>query len=186
MSPHDDPVAPREAPAAKSARRSAATEAASRTEFAVATRQFLQGQITLADSKAAVVLTVSAALVAYLIRSGRGTGPPMSWEPESLLTMAAFAALTAGIVGALAVVLPRFAGRGEGYVFWQAILSYETPEDYAKEVLGLDARAIEATLLEDCHRLSSICLRKFRVLRWAMWLAGLGLLLGLTRVLLFR
>lgn len=157
-------------------------------EFAMATRRFLQDQITLADSKAAVVLTMSIMIVAYLVRSGGGPGwhgPPSTWGLEGTLALGALLALGAGVLGALAVVVPRYAGRAEGYVFWQAVLMHEAPRDYADAILGLDARALEATLLEDCHRLSSICARKFRVLRLTMWSASLGLLLGLIRVILF-
>lgn len=157
-------------------------------DFAVATRSFLQDQIRLADSKAAVVSTVSIAVLAYLLRAGGGGDwhrPLAAWGWDSLLGLGAVAALGAGLAGSLAVVLPRVAGRSEGYVFWQAILGHPTSEDYARAVRELDDRALEASLLEDCHRLAGICARKFAALRRSMRLASLGLLLGLLWLALF-
>lgn len=157
--------------------------------FAVATRGFLQGQISLADSKAGVVLTLSIMVVAYVVRSGGGPGwkgPLATWGPDAVLALGATLLLGVAVIGALAVVVPRYAaGHPEGYVFWRAVLARPTPGAYADEVLGLTEEELERALLEDCHRLSSICSRKFRVLRWTMWTASLGLLLGLTRAIAF-
>lgn len=157
-------------------------------DFAVATRRFLQDQITLADSKAAAVSTVSIAVLAYLLRSGAGAAwhralPAWGWD--SLLGLGAVLGLGAGLVGSLAVVLPRVAGGSEGHVYWRAILGHPTPGDYARAVRELDDRELETTLLEDCHRLSGICARKFAVLHRSMWSASVGLLLALLWLALF-
>lgn len=157
-------------------------------DFAMGTRRFLEGQITLADSKAAVVSTVSIAVLAYLLRAGGAAAwhrPLTTWGWDSLTSLGAVAALGAGIVGSLAVVIPRIAGRREGYVFWHSILAHTTPEDYARAVQELGPDDVEAVLLEDCHRLAGICARKFSVLRRSMWAAGAGLLLGLLWLALF-
>lgn len=158
------------------------------TDFAVATRRFLQDQITLADSKAAVVSTVSIAVLAYLLRAGGAADwhrPLAAWGWDSLLSLGAVAAMGIGIVGSLAVVIPRIAGRREGYVFWHAILAHETPADYARAVQELGTEEVETELLEDCHRLAGICARKFAVLRRSMASASAGLLLGLLWLALF-
>lgn len=158
------------------------------SDFALATRRFLQDQITLADSKAAVVTTVGVAVLAYLLRAGGAADwrrPLSSWGLDSLLGLVAVLALGGGIVGALAVVLPRIAGRREGYVFWHAILDHEAPGDYARAIRALEPDEVEAALLEDCHRLAGICARKFEVLRRAMWAASVGLLLGLLWLALY-
>lgn len=157
-------------------------------DFAVATRRFLEGQITLADSKAGVLLTLSVMVLAYLVRVGSGTawqGSLGAGGAESLLAVATLVGLGGGLVGALAVVVPRTRGRPEGLVFWRAILEFETPRDYAEAVTRLDAEAVATSVLEDCHRLSALCARKFAVLRWALWAASLGLLAGLAWLLLY-
>lgn len=52
-------------------------------------------------------------------------------------------------------------------------------------VLRVDRDGIVAGLLEDCHKLATVCDRKFAALRWAMGAASLGLLLSLLWLLLY-
>lgn len=157
-------------------------------DFAVTTRGILQEQINLADSKAGVLSTVSILILAYVVRVGGG---PV-WEEavaspgwETLVAVGALLGLGAGIAGALSVVIPRTAGEPQGYVFWQAILEFGSAEAYTEAVSDLTEEEVAAALLEDCHRLSTLCRRKFSVLRWAMWAAGIGLLLSLLWLALF-
>jgi len=157
-------------------------------EFAVTTRRILQEQINLADSKAGVVSTLSILVLAYVVRIGGGP----AWREavsnpgwETLVAVGALLTLGVGIAGALSVVIPRTAGDPQGYVFWQSILEFGSAEAYTDAITGLTEDRVVAALLEDCHRLSTLCKRKFSVLRWAMWSAGAGVLLSLLWLALF-
>lgn len=174
--------------AGRGARGSGPAAAEDRLDFAVTTRRFLQDQINLADSKAGAVSTVSVLLLAYVVRIGSeraGLAELSAASPEPWLLLGGVLALGTGIAAALSVVVPRLVGEPDGLVFWQAILAYPSARDYADEVVRAERGEIVAGLLEDCHKLSTVCQRKYAALRWAMGAASLGLALSLLWLLLF-
>jgi hypothetical protein len=137
--------------------------------------------INMADNKAAFIVFGAAALAAYL-RAGVAAWlehPVLAFAP--LVRVAAMALMIASSVCAIIVVAPRARGRGmRSLTYFGGIAGYGSPAEYVQAVHQRTADELGTALLEQCHVIAELAVRKFQWLRWAMWLAGAGFLLVLA------
>lgn len=140
--------------------------------------------INMADNKAAFVVFGAAALGAYLRPDvGAWLRQPV-WEAAPLVRVLAMLLMVAGSVCAVIVVAPRSFGHGRSLTFWGGIAEHEDMEEYVDAVEGRSSQELGRALLEQVFIISQLAVRKYRWLRWSVWLVGSGFLLVLVAALL--
>ncbi|MGQ0589141.1 MAG: Pycsar system effector family protein [Sphingosinicella sp.] len=150
-------------------------------EFAKAHSEYINGYIVLADTKAAWVFAIPAAAIAYLA-SQQGVWTlvtsPGNWL-EKLLIAAAFALLLVCASAAFAVIVPRLGKSTEGVVFFAAVANMASADEFLAALAPLDESSLLDARLRHNFEIASVCARKYRMLRRAMWcgLAGLAAML---------
>jgi hypothetical protein len=158
----------------------------SQIDFAYCVHAYLRDSIKFADQKAAFILAIASALLAFLVKQG---------AQKSLLTplglrhfsewSAFFACLLTGLAGLLSllVVLPRLGKKTGGPIYWGGILELGGLAAYKATFQGLDKNGIVMAVLDHCYDLAEIANRKFELLKWATWF-GAGAAIAATCVLL--
>lgn len=162
---------------------------ASTSDFAEAVHNYIRQYINLADTKAAFTFTVTTTLLAFLYQQGvssRWIKPPSTWGPGDILGFIAMLGLAGGSLVSLAVIVPRLKGSKRGYVFWNAIVEFDSAANYAEEVLRRSSNELVKAKLEHCYELASVCTRKYRTLNLAIRIGALGLSAGVLYLLFFR
>ena len=146
--------------------------------FIESVHDYVREYIRLADQKAAFLFTGATALLAFLYKTGvsaRWRSPVMTWNLLDIATFLAVVALAVSVVLALLVVMPRTSGSRRGVVFWKAIAEFQTGRHYSDEVRMLSAATLSQIKAEHCFDLAKVCRQKYRMLRGAMWVGGIGL-----------
>jgi multisubunit Na+/H+ antiporter MnhB subunit len=134
--------------------------------------------IRLADQKATFFFAGATALLAFLYRndvSARWLKPPIMWNLLDVVALVAMVALAIGAVLALLVVIPRTPGSKRGYIFWEAIAEYRSGRDYADELSALSPATLYQIKAEHTFDLAHVCRRKYKMLRWSLWVGAVGL-----------
>lgn len=160
-----------------------ATDIQARLQFAEATHQYIRSYIAAADQKAIFFFTGSTALLAFLFRNGVSTRwlkPVMQWNIIDTFGFVAMVALAIGAMGALFVIIPRTPGSRRGFIFWEAIAEYDTGRHYADELSVLSPASLFQVKAEHCFDLAGVCRKKYRYLRWALWICSVGLVASLA------
>lgn len=143
--------------------------------FADFLHQSLNHNIALADRKSSIVFTLASAVIVFALQHD----DPALRGQEGLLAQAVWSGvllvLTGSAVSAFAVVFPRIHRQRNGFLFWSSVARHATAADYAGSVSGQSAIALDAAKFEHCYALARICEAKYRLLRLAMIMAGLGL-----------
>ena len=143
------------------------------TDFADFHQGYVSQYIQLADAKAGVVITVSGALIGYLLSHATfaaaiGVGSLMSW-----LCLATIVALVASFLLAFWAVRPR-GGRPTGPIYFASVARFEDAEAYRKHVASMSERELAEARLDHCYAISKIADEKYLALRWAMLAALVG------------
>lgn len=148
------------------------------SRFVLSTHAYLREQIRNADQKAVFFFGASTALLAFMHSteaSGRWLKPPGTWNLVDTATFVGMAALAVAGLAALATVVPRLPGSKRGLVYFNAIAEYESDTAYAKDAMATSSRGLLTELAKHCHVLGRICRTKYRILRFAVWSALVGL-----------
>lgn len=149
-----------------------------RGEFASFAHQYIRDYIALADQKATFFFTGATALLAFLYNqnvSDHWLKPLMEWNILDTIAFVAMAALAAGALLALLVIIPRTPGSRRGFLFWQAIAEYDTGRQYSDELWRLSGPSLVQIKAEHCYELARVCRRKYWMLRSALWTGAVGL-----------
>lgn len=160
-----------------------AADIQARLQFVEATHQYIRSYIAAADQKAIFFFTGSTALLAFLFRNGVSTRwlkPVMQWNIIDTFGFIAMVALAIGAMGALLVIIPRTPGSRRGFIFWEAIAEYDTGRHYADELSVLSPASLFQVKAEHCFDLAGVCRKKYRYLRWALWVCSVGLVASLA------
>lgn len=153
-------------------------EGDAQSKFMEFVHQYIREYIRLADQKATFFFTASTALLAFLYRSDISAGwakPVMQWNILDIVAFVAMTALAIGALTAVVVVIPRTSGSRRGFIFWEAIAEYGTGRDYADEISVLSSATLSQIKAEHCFDLANVCRRKYRVLRYALWICAVGI-----------
>lgn len=145
-------------------------------EFAGFHEGYLSRYIQLADTKAGTALVVVAATLGYLLGLDKFVSALClhgTW-PTSGLAIAT--SLLLGVAGAasFAVIAPRGSPPGNGLVYWEDVAG-RTRDQFVADVGAAGADGLAKDRLRHTYVLSTICRRKYQVLRAALWAGGLGL-----------
>lgn len=147
--------------------------------FAESVHKYILEHIQLADTKAAFMSTVAAALMAFLDRSTDSVNyflmSPLRWTLRGWLAFFSTLLLTTTIVAALGVVVPRRKGGRQGLIFWEAVADQPTGAAYSQVVMGCNAEDLVREKLDHCYTLAHICRRKYRWLDAAVRIGAAGL-----------
>lgn len=152
------------------------------TEFANFHEGYVRSYITLADTKAAVVFALTSSVIAYLFSSSNFHAllfRPTSSLPTALAYGTSIAFVLSAALAAW-VIVPRTPHTGEGLVFFGAVRNYPTDEAYVRAVRESTESELTQARLRHCYNVSTVCWRKYRALKWAIWFSVLGLALLLV------
>ncbi len=148
-------------------------------KFASDVHTYIRQYIQIADQKAAFLFAGVAAMTAFL--HGRGITKlwlkdPRLWNLPDAIAFIAVTGLLLGALLAIYVVLPRLGGAARGIVFWNAITNFANGKEYASHVQKCDPAELAGAKLEHCYEIASVCQRKYRIVAWALWCGGAGLI----------
>ena len=146
-------------------------------QFAYFLHLYIRDFIKFGDQKAAFVLAVTSAILAFLVRQGAQKSLLAPLGNRSFSDWSAFFAcllVSLGACMALLVVLPRLRGKPHGIVYWGAFLPLGDASAYKATLRPLDEHQLVSAVLEHCYELAEIADRKYELLKWATWLGALG------------
>lgn len=150
------------------------------TDFADFHQTYVSHYIQLADTKAGAVITVTGALIAYLLSKSEFLSvPPLS------SAVAAMHALTLGLLAlsfvfGFWVVSPR-GKESSGPVYFGSVAAFGDAESYRHHLNDMSEEQLANARIDHCFALAQVCTDKYAKLRWAMLTGMTGLLLtGLT------
>lgn len=150
--------------------------------FASFVHQYIRDYIKLADQKATFFSTGATALLAFLYNKGVSVHwlkPVMTWNLLDIMAFVAMLFLSLGVLFSIFVVIPRTAGSKRGFLFWEAIAEYETGRQYADELSVLTPSSLFQIKADHCYDLAKVCRRKYKCLRWSLFLLAFGLFAAL-------
>jgi hypothetical protein len=153
-------------------------------EFAKYANLHSNEYIRLADSKAAILITLlSANLLVLVQRAGEYiTGHHSTWHIVLVLVACLFA--TTSLAVAINVIRPRLVSNANpGHFFWDDVASVEKSV-YAESFQALTPRVMFRELGEHNHNLSMSAIRKFRWLRIGFGLVLLSVMFSASVILL--
>ena len=154
-------------------------DAAAALSFAQHLHGHVFDQIRFADQKATVLLGVTSAVLALLYRAGLHDLWLQSrnhWTASACVSLVAILLDGTALAYALLAVLPRLRPASpRRLAYWRAVAGLGSSTEYSRAVLALPQSELACQLLEDCHALSVVCARKFRLLSASFWVAAGGL-----------
>jgi len=130
--------------------------------FGKGVTDYLNHYVSVADTKAAGVLTVDLALAGYLLTQN----PAVSWS--LWFHWIALLLLLASGGTALVALYPRTPRIGSSLIFWEDVCSRATLEVYLKDLSQADEAEVERQYGAQNHIVSGILKRKYKAVRWAM------------------
>jgi hypothetical protein len=150
---------------------------------------YLGSAITFADQKAAFLFAADSAFLGYLLSRGllHQLAPKNgSWLLLEWLAFGCLISLGISIGAAIYVVTPRLGGNDRGIIYFGAIAARKNSEQYVTEVLSSTDSSLNAALAEHSYEMARISKRKYRHLRFGVWVGALGFLAGLAYIGLTR
>jgi hypothetical protein len=146
-------------------------------QFAYFLHLYIRDFIKFADQKAAFILALASAILAFLVRQGAHKSLLAPIGNRNFSDWSAFFAcflISSTSLLALLVVLPRLSGKRTGVVYWGAFLQSGGASAYKATLQPLDGNRLVSEILEHCYELAEIADRKYELLKWATWLGALG------------
>ena len=147
------------------------------SQFAYFLHLYIRDFIKFADQKAAFILAVASAILAFLVKQGAQKSLLAPIGNRNFSDWSAFFAcllISSASLLALLVVLPRLSGKGTGIVYWGAFLQSGGASVYKETLQRLDENRLVSAIFEHCYELAEIADRKYELLKWATWLGALG------------
>jgi hypothetical protein len=138
-----------------------------------------------ADAKAAPVLALQIAILGALAARFEKLIPALFADPWCFNNGVLWVVLIAFVVFMFATVLtaarvymPMHPRTGESLIYFEDIAAMRS-EEFVKRSKEMSSNVIEEQLLSQIHIVSQIASAKMRRVRWAFWLSGPSLVLGL-------
>lgn len=156
-------------------------------EFASFHEQYVRHYIQLADAKAGLCFSLISAVLGYLVSKNEVQMVILNPSCTAKFSVVAVAMLLllASAICAFAVIAPRLSSpTGEGIVFFGAVAKQASGNEYVAEVASRSQAELAALRLKHCFDTSTVCDRKYALLKAAIWLALPALALALVSLLL--
>jgi hypothetical protein len=150
---------------------------------------YLGSVIAFADQKAGFLFAADSAFLGYLLSRGllRQLAPENGrWLLHEWLAFGCLISLGISIGAAIYVVTPRLGGNNRGIIYFRAIATRKNSEQYVTEVLSPTDASLNVALAEHSYEMARISDRKYRYLRFGVWIGALGFLDGLAYIGLTR
>jgi hypothetical protein len=141
-------------------------------EFGKDVHQYLYNQVSIADAKVGLLLTINSLLIAYLFEN-RIVNAPILGIISFALAIGFF--FISDLISFL-TIFPRLFSGGKGVIFWGDITTRESPQAYADDVKRLNAAQLGEAYAHNNYYVSQIVKRKYRYIRQSMIFLFLGLL----------
>lgn len=156
-------------------------------EFASFHEDYVRHYIEFADAKAGVCLGLISAVLGYM--ASKDEVQALVLDPALTIKFSIVAGMLITLLlsaaFAFAVIAPRLGPvSGDGIIFFKEVSKRNSGEDYIREIASYSSSNLTIAQLRHCFDISTICSRKYRLLRMAIWLALPGLILALLAILL--
>jgi hypothetical protein len=142
-----------------------------KAQFAAEQVSYINSYISLADTKAAWVFAIPAAVLAYLSAQQEVwtlLTSPGSFGAKALTLITVFLLLVSAAAG-FAVIVPRLGGSTGGVVYFGAVASRKSAGDYLANLAPLTQASLVNARLHHSFELARVCRRKYHMLQVAMW-----------------
>ncbi len=123
---------------------------------------YLNHYVSIADAKAAGVLTADFTLCGYLV-----TNIPSMFWPLIFHWVALVLLLFSGFM-ALYTLLPKTPRIGSSLIFWEDVRAHTTMDTYLRELSQADEEEVERQYGAQNYLVSGVLTRKYACVRWAM------------------
>lgn len=149
---------------------------------------YLLEQVKLSDDKAKAVFTISAGILLYLFNRDVPVYPSLlafQYVGEWTIRITSYASmffLFLSAVFSLVVLYPNLAGAKKGYIFFQAINVFDSPQSYCLEISKLSSDEMNSELIKHNYELSSVVTRKYKNLNKSFFSGVCGFLLMLLYI----
>ena len=141
-------------------------------DFGKDVHQYLYNQVSIADAKVGLLLTVNSLIIAYLFENRI---PNASILETAAFSLAIVFFFLSDLISFL-TIFPRLFSGGKGVIFWGDITTRESPQAYAEDVKQLNAAQLGEAYAHNNYYVSQIVKRKYRYIRQSMIFLFLGLL----------
>jgi hypothetical protein len=136
--------------------------------FGKGVNDYLNHYITVSDAKAVAFLALNFVVIQLLIKNDFCE----TWTIYCHWIALGF--LTASVLTAALVLLPRLPRSSKGLIFWEDILERKTPEHYENELTGMQ---VEREYAHQNFYVSKILHKKMRLAQWTIGLFLVGTVL---------
>jgi Family of unknown function (DUF5706) len=147
------------------------------TDFISFHEGYVRHYVSLADTKATTVLGVVAGLLAYLFSQPKFNdlifNPAWTAAYIQMAVTTLFLALAAGC--AALVIVPRLGHSGEGVVFYGAVANHASSDAYLQQIAQRNEPELTAARIRHSYDVSKACVRKYDMLRKAVWFGFIGI-----------
>lgn len=149
-----------------------------RFPFGSFVHNYVWASIQFAEQKAAFVFAVDSAFLGYLVTTIPSNLLQIA-PLQQVLIASALMLLGSSIAAVLTVIMPRLGGDFKGIVYFGAISKRATAAEYSTEVLRANRSELDSATAQHIYEIAVICTRKYKRIRWAIWLGLFGSLAGL-------
>ncbi len=149
----------------------------SRLKYGEDAHLYIREFIRSADQKATFFFATFAALLAYLNTSGYLTiwvSDPTNWKLTEILAFLATIGFLGSAFCCLFVVIPRLRGSKRGLVFFNAIVEYSSQQEFVSDVMEASPNKLCEEKIKHIYEIAKVCDRKYKMLRYGLWLGGIG------------
>jgi len=146
--------------------------------FAESHNSYVREMIVLADTKGAWAFALTSGVLAYVLGDDvvRSVLAAPTWSTNFAMIAACVLFLTLSAGSAFLTIAPRLSSStAEGLVFFGAVASRTTGNEYVGDVARATASDLVEAKLKHSYDISRICTRKYDFLRRAIWLGMVGL-----------
>lgn len=154
------------------------------SSFISLVHSYLWSSVTFADQKAAFLFAIDSAFLGYLLSNGllREMRHTQAWQLAQWLSLTSLVFFGLSIGMAIYVVMPRLGGNRTGLIYFMAIASRRNREAYVAEVLSSSDSSLSSALAEHSYEVARIATRKYRNLRFGVWVGIIGFVSGLLYI----
>jgi hypothetical protein len=145
----------------------------SRSDFLWEVHKYTNEYIRFADTKAAFIAGISAALIGSLVASplfdSIFLSTPCLWSKLQWTGIAALLLLAVSLVLSIAAIRPRLWNKTSvGYIFWGSIAGHGSMLQFTRAVHELSQLGMTNAISDHLFVLSSIAKRKYAYVDWAL------------------
>jgi len=154
--------------------------------FLLNEQRYISEYIRFADQKSAFVFAFALGTLGLLFGQHAFDGfasDPLLWIRNEMVYGMAAGLLILSSALSIAAILPRlWASEPKGLVYWDGVAKFQSPTQYFEALRAVRRDALHRELADHCFNLARICSRKYALVRYAIWAAPIGAVLGIARI----